>query len=312
MRQSLHKRTVSLIAACAFTVVPAAAQDNKSVALPVNWAVGEKHRIEMIKDKERFRGDQKTTSRMAVPIDIEVLRRRNDGYAVRWTYGKAVLTGTGTNPIAERIVNLSQGMRIDLRTDALGSVVGLENTTELQAHFKRAGDTMMDWMRGQNLPPEALSKFEGALAQMSTPQAIEASALRSPGLFYMAFGGTYRLGEDIVIDDLIANPFGQAPFPTKARLTLRDLDSKAGTASIGWTQNFDREKAGPALEQTLRAIGLPVPADGNLFTGLAIKDDGLWIFDTRTGWMQTGSWQRSTVISGNLVGVERIKFRTLE
>jgi len=198
MRQSLHKRTVSLIAACAFIVVPAAAQDNKSVALPVNWAVGEKHRIELIKDKERFRGDQKTTSRMAVPIDIEVLRRRNDGYAVRWTYGKAVLTGTGTNPIAERIVNLSQGMRIDLRTDALGSVVGLENTTELQAHFKQAGDTMMNWMRGQNLPPEALSKFEGALAQMSTPQAIEAAALRSPGLFYMAFGGTYRSGEDIV------------------------------------------------------------------------------------------------------------------
>ena len=51
MRHSLHKRTVSLIAACAFIVVPAAAQDNKSVALPVNWAVGEKHRIELIKDK---------------------------------------------------------------------------------------------------------------------------------------------------------------------------------------------------------------------------------------------------------------------
>ena len=120
------------------------------------------------------------------------------------------------------------------------------------------------------------------------------------------------MGEDIVIDDLIANPFGQAPFPTKARLTLRNLDSKAGTASIRWTQNFDREKAGPALEQTLRAIGLPVPADGNLFTGLAIKDDGLWIFDTRTGWTQTGRWLRSIVISGNLVGVERIKFRTLK
>ena len=120
------------------------------------------------------------------------------------------------------------------------------------------------------------------------------------------------MGEDIVIDDLIANPFGQAPFPTKARLTLRKLDSKAGTAYIGWTQNFDREKAGSALEQTLWAIGLPVPADGNLFTGLAIKDDGPWIFDTRTGWTQTGSWLRSTVTSGNLVGVERIKFRTLK
>ena len=74
----------------------------------------------------------------------------------------------------------------------------------------------------------------------------------------------------------------------------------------------DREKAGHALEQTLRAIGLPVLADGSLFTGLAIKDDGLWIFDTRTGWTQTGRWLRSIVISGNLVGVERIKFRTLK
>ena len=309
---SLRKRALPLIAALALAIPPAAAKDADSVDLPLDWKVGDKHRIELIKDRERFRGGKKSTSRMVVPIEIEVMRHREDGYTVRWTYGKATVSGPGTNPIVERIVNLSQGMHVDLRTDSLGSVVGVENPAELRSHFKRAGNAMLDWMRGQSLPQEALANFKGILAKMSTPEAVEASALRSPGLFYLAFGGSYRLGDDIVVDDAIANPFGQAPFPTKARLFLQNIDPKAGTAAVGWKQTFDREKAGPALEQTLRALGIPIPKDGNLFTGLAIDDDALWIFDTKTGWMLSGSWQRATTINGNLVGVERIKFRTIE
>lgn len=305
-------RMLAIIAALALAS-PAAAQDAAVVALPLDWTVGETHKVEMTKEKERLRGGKRQHRGQAVtPVATEVLRKDKDGYVLRWTYGRTRFVGIKMDALGEKLANIVENLKLDLRIDAQGSVAGLENRAEIGRHYKSASDAAIDWMLQQGLPDATINQLGAVLEKMSEPASVEAVAMREPALFFMAFGGAYRAGESYEFEDTIPNPWGQTAFPTKAKIYLQSADPKAGTAAVGWKQAFDRDKAGPALEQTMRALGIPVPKDGNLFTGLSISDDALWIFDTKTGWMMSGSWQRSMTINGTLASVERIKFRNLD
>lgn len=288
------------------------AQSGKAIDLPVNWQVGEQYKIEMTKERERYRnGIRHTGGQAIVPVDIEVLRKLEDGYIIRWTYGKTRFSGAKVNQITSKIANITENMRLDMRTDGLGSITGLDNKEEIRTHYQAAAKELTAWMQQLNLPQNVVDQITATFAGLAQSNTLSLSAVREPSLFYLAFGGSYQLGEAVEFDDLISNPWGQAPIPTKARLFLKELDQQQGTATIAWKQVFDRDKAGPILQKSMTAIGLPVPEGEKVFSGLAMDDDALWIFDSKTGWLLSGSWQRTTKINGKLAGVERIKYRTL-
>ncbi len=299
---------ITLIAAA-----PSAVHAQETVILPVMWQVGDKHKIELTKEKERFRnGVGQSPGKSITDINIEVLRKLEKGYVVRWTYGRTRIVGDNANRLTEEIGNIIEGMRLDMRTDELGSITALENGPEIRSHYQKAAEQLVAWMKASKAPEQLIEQVSSTFKALSTSKAVEISAMREPSLFYLAFGGSYTMGKATEFEDLVQNPWGQEPIPTKAKLFLKQIDKEAGIATIGWQQIFDPEKAGPILEKSMAALGLPVHKDGPVFTGLAASDDGLFIFNTKSGWLQTGSWQRATKINGKLAAVERIKYRTVQ
>ena len=303
---------LALIAVMAFAV-PAVAQDTSAVNLPVKWSIGDTHRIEMTRETVRVHGGSQHSAGQAVtPVTIRVLRRLDDGYVIRWTYGRTRFTGAKPSALGDKLANLTENLRLALRTDRHGAVIGLENREQIRDHYKTAGDAVIDWMLQHDQPDSVVNGVDAMLQKLRTAESVEATATRESTLFFRAFGGTYRKGAPRAFDDLLPNPWGHVPIPARARLFLQNHDKQAGIAVIGWKQVIDRDRAGPVLTETLRALGMPIPKDGNVFTGFGINEDGLWIFDTKTGWMLSGSWQRATTFNGNLTSVERIKFRTVD
>lgn len=312
MRIPLRLHALIIAAVLAFAA-PAPAQDSPVVALPLDWTVGERHKLVMTKEKARIRGGQQQNRGQAVtPVSLEVLQKSADGYVVRWTYGRTEFVGIKAGKLAVKLANIIENASLNLRVDPQGGVVGVDNVAEIARHYRKAGDALLDQMLKEGAPDDVLNKVSALLDKMGEPAAVEATAMREPQLYFLAFGGAYRMGERYEFEDRIPNPWGLQPFPTKATVFLQDVDADAGTATVGWKQVFDRDKAGPVLEATLRALGMQVQTDGDVFTGLSIADDALWVFDTKTGWMLSGSWQRAMTVDGNLVGVERVKFRAVE
>lgn len=304
------------MAALAFWPVDGFAQDQQAVVdLPVVREVGERHRLELIKENEKYVNDErKQAVRSRTVIDVEVVRKLAQGFLIRWTFGKTALeSGATVEPWVRDLANRNEGLRLDLRTDASGAVEGLENRDAVVAHGRSMFETLMATIKEKGLPKGIEDQIRGAMAPVMNPVSVEAATLSEPTLLYFPSGGSYRLRTAQPYADLLPNPLGGEPFPSRAQFRLASVDRGENTAVIDWQQTIDPDKAGPILLRTFEAaykrMGRPVPPDMSL-PRLVITDEAQFIFDLRTGWPRTMSSVR-TVGVGPQHTVQRLKFRIL-
>lgn len=304
------------MALLAFWPVDGFAQDQQAVVeLPVVREVGERHRLELLKEKEQFVNDerkQEVSSRTL--IDVEVVRKLAKGFVIRWTFGKTTLAGAAAaDPLIRDLANRTEGLRLDLRTDASGAVEGLDNPDAVVAYGRRMFEALMATFKAKGLPKGIETQLRGAMAPAMNPTTVEAATLSEPKLLYFPSGGAYRLGAVQPYADLLPNPLGGEPFPSQAHFRLASVDRGENTAVIDWQQTIDPDKAGPILRRTFEALykrmGRPVPPDMSL-PRVLITDEARFIFDMRTGWPRTMSSVRTVGIGAQRT-VQRLKFRIL-
>src|SRR5690348_7671917 len=91
------------------------------VALPHDWPMGTRYHLELVKSREDVEGEQPPRlSSTRMPIEVEVLARREDGYRVRWTFGHpdAAPEASLSRALEQKIAGLVEGLVIDFDTDA--------------------------------------------------------------------------------------------------------------------------------------------------------------------------------------------------
>jgi hypothetical protein len=291
-------------------------QDRQPVVqLPVVREIGERHRLELVKENEKYvNNERKQVVRSRTLIDVEVVRKLAKGFLIRWTFGKTALeSAAAIDPWVRDLANRNEGLRLDLRTDASGAVEGLENRDAVVTHGRSIFEALMATIKAKGLPKGVENQLRGAMAPVMNPLSVEAATLSEPKLLYFPSGRSYRLRTAQPYADLLPNPLGGEPFPSQAQFRLASADRGENTAVIDWQQTIDPEKSGPILVRTFEALykrmGRPVPPEMSL-PRVLITDEAQFIFDMRTGWPRTVSSVR-TVAIGPQRTVQRLKFRIL-
>jgi len=245
---------------------------------------------------------------------VEVTEKNDEGYVVRWTFGKTeVISGAAMdNPLVAAIANITENLSLDLKTDPFGSVIGLKNKDEVKAKTQIVMEQIFQYVEDLTPSKEAAAQIRSAIeplmANLVTDHQLEASMLNDPQLFYLTSGGTYQLGMPLTYDDLLPNPLGGAPFPSEGYFLLEDIDSDNNKAKIEWGQTLDPEKTTAVMRETMAALaqsmGRPAPSDQDIPL-MHVDDLSQYQIDTETGWPISLSYERNTTF-GPQSNVERL------
>ncbi len=290
------------------------------VELPVNWTVGERHRFDMIKTRQNARGRANpTVSRASTSVEIEVLEKRADGYLIQWTFGRSRLLsnhGPGT-VLAERMANITAGMRLVIALDRTGSVTGLANVDEIVAHYQKASNAILGWLQEAGAGPAVVRQIKGATRQLLNPRFVSVVSLKEPSLYFLASGGRYTLNVKSEYEDALPNPFGGQPFPSKAYFLLSDLNAGRNQATVQWVQALDPMRSAPILleaaSRLAQGAGRPPPTDleAKAFSStISVEDQASYVFDLSDGWLISGVHRRSSRIQ-ELRKVEQVEFKSV-
>ncbi|MCI0341034.1 MAG: hypothetical protein L0216_07745 [Planctomycetales bacterium] len=310
----------TLLLAPALALVPPAAAHQEAepplVSFPSEWAVGEKIRLEMRKEREETRGGKALpSSGHKIPVTVEVREKKADGYVFRWTYGKAEPADPAAprNPLAERLANLAQGLALDIRTDEDGTPEGLANPESVVSFYEKAFEVLgAEWAKA-GMPAPSQEQMLRALQPFRSPETVGVAALRDPMIFFVVCGGEFRLGEKRDYEDQLPNPFGGEPFPSRAWFRMNEVRDEGREAVIEWRQTLDPEKSREILLATFKAMaekmGTPLPAEKDL-PSLSVEDQGLFVMEVATGWPRSVRHERTT-LSGVQKRVDRTVFARL-
>jgi hypothetical protein len=290
---------LTLACALAFAV-----EEPQTVRLPGNWPVGTAYHVEFTKSREDIEEGKPTKRNSSrTPIDVEIVAKREDGYTVRWTFGRPVITSETPidSALVERISTLVEGLKLDMLTDATGSITKLADPAVMDTHFERAAKILFEEIEAQkSLSPTDLASLKKTLAALKGPN-LQASYLNFPRVFYMPAGAELTVGEKREYEDHLPNPFGGDPLPSKAYLVLTKVNASAKEAVVDWRQTIDPAKAGPILEASIRALakrtGQEIPQEGALSFD-AVEDASTYVYDLTTGIPKSVVTSRTTMTAG--------------
>lgn len=290
--------------ATALFVLAAAAQDApkpREITLPCDWKVGTQLAITSERGEEHRQGDRLLTSTATrTPLLLEVTERRDDGYTMRWTFGRPEIVVSSEPPAAHAdvIASLLDGLVLDLLTDPFGVARAVADPAGLDAQLGRIAKTKHDALVASGTSPQdaryVLVHAEGARGPM-----FHASLMRGPQLFLMATGAKLVLGVRNAWDDELPNPFGGAPIPSRSQIWLASVDDAKREAVIEWRNSVDPVRGKSVIEAAIRAEAqrkkqeLPPNA---VFDLGAIEDASTTTFDLATGWPKSMVYTRTSVM----------------
>lgn len=291
---------------CAALVLAAAlsTSEERKIALPTTWSPGTTYHVEFTKTREEFEGGE-LASRNSTrsPIDVEILSKNSGGYVFRWVFGRPVTETSAqiSGTLVDKISGLVEGLRMDLVADASGTVTALADPSEMERHFERAGKALLEEIEAKSaLEAGKLEALKRSLAALRGA-ALHESYLQAPKMFTMPSGAALTLGERREYEDLLPNPFGGDPLPSRASIVLSKLDTQAHEAVVDWRQTIDPERAGPILEASLREFakrtGQELPKDVALSLD-AIEDAATYVYDCATGIPKSVVTTRTTSMAG--------------
>jgi hypothetical protein len=298
---------------------PALAQsDGEVVQLPINWQVGEIRNFKLKSSRDSYKGRNVQLSISATTtLTVEVLEKSKTGYVIRWEFGELEITSGNlpANPILDKLMKLMDHARLDFRTNPQGTVTGLVNKQQTAAFFQKMVDEILDSVREIGAPPSMVEKLEKGIAPFASTETVESQALKNPSIFHLAVGSTYHLGSKWDYEDILPNPLGGDPIPSKAFFLLREVKQAERVAVIEWRQSLDPEKTRESMMQAVTAMiqrmdkDKPLPKPDKLPT-FVVNDSAEFAIDLNTGWPIHVIYERETRMADRL-RIDRKEYRMI-
>lgn len=265
-----------------------------AVSIVPKWQVGDKLRFEMVRTRERSqKGEPARRGSAATDFEVEVLSAGKTGFVLAWTWAETRLDDPdlASNLVARKMANLMNGFRMILDVNQDGAFRGVQNWAELKDKGITLVEAVSDELKKAGLDEAAVGTIRGQVsATFASQEQINQFATREPQLFFMAMGAEFDGDAPIEMDSELPNPFGGEPFPSRARIALKELDKETGLARVTFQQIVQPGEARRIMEQSLREmakrIGKPAP-DGPLFKDVAIEDHADLVIETSTGWIRS-------------------------
>lgn len=294
-------RTILLVVLC----LPLSGFDDltrHSVEILPHWKKGDSFELTITRVREKSVDGQSTFSgKTRTHFTIEVLRTDNKGYFIGWTAGDTTFESSlPSDTFLRQIVGVMKGKQIVLQVDERGTITGVQNWKELRSETLKAMDALLaktpDSHKG-GTDQTSLSNLRAQWETMfATKEQVEQLYTRDAKIYFMALGRRYVLNEPHEYNDLLPNPIGGDPFPTRARITLKAFDQQSGQAVLSWNQKTDPKQIARFLESIIKDLAVrrgKKSPDGEFAKTLSMEDKADIVVDVSTGWTNKLTLTRS-------------------
>lgn len=295
------------------TEAPAATEKHN---LSPHWSVGDSYRLELTKTRKRSQGGREGQEMGTVtPVEVLVHAEHEAGYSMRWTMGESEFIGMDPERagLAAELVNMFQGVVLDMRTDEFGTPNALINEDDVRGHVEQLFDKIEELALAEGAPPAQLEQMLGPARSMLEGEMLDRSVLREPALYYFACGMHLEVGQLLEFEELLPNPFGGDPFPGNSQLLLESWDVEQNRAVLIHRLELDPEETSRVMLETFtqlaKKMGGPAPEAEDL-PEFEIVDESEYDIDLATGLPRSMSHVRTASTAGT-TQVDRIAIRVL-
>ena len=286
-------RTILLVVLC----LPLSGFDDfarHSVEILPRWKKGDSFALTITRAREKSIDGRSTLSgKTRTHFTVEVLRADGKGYLVGWTAGDTTFeTSLPSETFLRRVVDVMKGKRIVLHVDERGTITGVQNWKELRIETLKAMDDLLSKTPDSHKESTDQTLLSNLRAQwetmFATKEQVDQLSTRDARIYFMALGRRYVLNEPHEYNDLLPNPLGGDPFPTRAKIILKAFDQQSGQAVLSWNQTTDPKQAARILESKIKDLaerrGKKSP-EGEFSKTLSVEDRADIVVDVRTGWV---------------------------
>lgn len=267
---------------------------NNSVEILPHWKMGDSFDLTITRAREKSVDDRSTlTGKTHTRFAVQVLSAHADGYLLGWTAGDTTFEDPSpSESFLRQVVGLMKGMQIVLILDRHGTIRGVQNWEALRSETVKVMDALLrktaDSPQGKN-DHRLMSNLRAQWETMfTTKEQVEQLCTRDARIYLKVLGRRYRVNEPYEYPDLLPNPLGGEPFPTRARILLKTFDQQSGQAMLSWNQAIDHKAAARILESMIKDLaarrGKKTP-DGEFAQAISMEDHADIEVDVRTGWV---------------------------
>jgi len=273
-----------------------------SIEILPRWKKGDSFELTITRVREKSIDGRSTLSgKTRTLFTIEVLHADDKGYFVGWTAGDTTFESSlPSETFLRQIVGVMKGKQIVLHVDKRGTITGVQNWKELRSETLKAMNALLaktpdsgERSTDQTLMSNLRAQWE---AMFATKEQVEQLCTRDARVYFLAIGRRYVLNEPHEYDDLLPNPIGGDPFPTRARIFLKAFDQQSGQALLSWNQTTDPKLAARILESMIKDLaarrGKRAP-EGELAKSISMEDNAEIVVDVNTGWVTNLTMTRS-------------------
>jgi hypothetical protein len=246
------------------------------------WSVGDQFTVELVKERKDGKA---AANKGRVLLDVSIQEKGKDFYILHCTYGKYEMEGIqrNNNPLVDKMMNLSEGLCLKIKTDEDGLPQELINIDEIIEQSGKSLDILEDFLKKNKLPQTMIDPMR---AMYKKPEFVQSTLLGEIMPFFLFCGAKLELSNVVEFDDLLPNPFQGEGLPGKGTILLKEYDKQTGIAVVESRLTLDTDKALPTLFESMKKM-LPQSAPGPTkeeMPQLDMSDRTLYRIDTKKGW----------------------------
>lgn len=226
-----------------------------------------------------------TTSHQIITYDVAVtvIDSTSSGYLVEWYYYNFDIQGA--DPISEKIMKVSEDVAIEIITDELGVIQGVQNWEEVRNYTYDVIDKVFKDFGN----PTVEQVISGVKSMYATEEGITYAAIQDAQQFHSFFGLAYTMGERIEGMIQVPNLYNpEEPFDAEVNMELFKLNKESNSYTLLYVHQVDSEQLLAATLKYLESIGLPQEALGeienlNLVNTVAVEStihNSGWLLDS--------------------------------
>jgi hypothetical protein len=286
--------------------------DSTEVEWKPNWKVGDQFTVEMV--KERMTG-KTTANKGHVFLDMLVQEKGENFYILHCTYGKFELEGSQKdNPLVVKMMNLSEGLCLKIKTDEDGLPQELINANEIVEKSKKSIDLVEEFMKDNKLPQAMIEQIISPVRAMyEKPETVKRTVLNEISLFFLFCSAKLESDKVSEFDESLPNPFQGESLPAKGTILLKEFDKQTGIAAIEYCLTIDKKKAAPILFASMKKMMPQVPdPTKEKMPQLDIADKTLYRIDTKKGWSVSVEHSRNIKMTGQVEHIQNLRFKTIK
>lgn len=276
------------------------------------WNAGDQFTVELVKERAT---EKAAAQKGRVRLDMAVRKKGKDFYILHCTYGKFELEGPQkNNPLVAKMMNLSEGLCLKIKTGEDGMPLELTNIDEIVEKSKKAIDLLEGFLKESKLPQAMIEQTITPVREIyKKPKSVQAAMLNELSVFFLFCGASLEPGNASEFDESLPNPFQGEALPGRGTILLKEFDKQSGTAIVEYRLAIDKEKAAPILFASMKKMMPQVsgPTKEEVPV-LDITDKTLYRIDTKKGWPLSVDHSRDIKTNGQSGRVQSLSFKTIQ